>query len=173
MSAALVLPASDPSARIFSPSVLLSAGKPAAVPRRIPKIWIDPVDGVVKSRSFAHVFQEVQEVLPPLADLYPSSSVGRVGRVSGVIASSEHGSPALIRRSLGPAVLVGGRVLPGVRGKLRLGLRSMALALHRVLGSGVVARDVLVGTARVFDTRGVSAATTSAQFWFTNRVSHT
>lgn len=163
MSLTLVGPARDPAARILSSGVVLGSGDPPAVARLVVPSWVASVDLVAEARSLTHVFEEVLEGQPPLADDDAPSAIARVRRIARVSAAAKHRTPRLVSRRLRPAVPVRRRPLARIAGQLGSGFSAVGFSLHRVRHSTVVARHVLAHAITAFIDSGVLAAAARAE----------
>lgn len=86
---------------VASVSVLFFPCAPSAIIWSIVSIIVDSVNGMVWTRSWSHVFQEVVEAIQPsLAYRYASSSISMVSSGIPVIASLLHRFPAFVSFSL-------------------------------------------------------------------------
>lgn len=171
-SASLIRPASDPSARVGPPRVLLSTGQPTAISRFVVPVVVDPVNGMVKTRTLTHVGEEADEVLPAFAHGDTPAPVGGVRGVIDVSASRMHGPPRNMRGSSGPSMFVGRCPLARVGRELGPRISGVTRAGHRVCHSAVMSGDVNALAARVNCSRGVTATAARAKRGFAFSVTH-
>lgn len=86
----------------LSRPLLLDEANPPTVPRLVPSVAVDTVDGQAR-RPRAHVGKECGEVVIPLiADHDPATSVVSVRPVARVVASAFHGHPCSELRRFHP-----------------------------------------------------------------------
>jgi len=93
-------------------SRLLFLGRPSAVVGFVVPAIVYSVDGVLRSRSSAHVGKKGGEFIPPRTNGNPSSPVEIEIRVPFVSASCEHGGPASVFCALAHLPAVGFSVPP-------------------------------------------------------------
>lgn len=87
----------------FSGARLVELGRPAAILGRVGAVSVEPVNGVVQGRPWAHVFKErLKGVQPPVTYRYASASVAMVARCFGVSAALLHGYPRVVLRGSVP-----------------------------------------------------------------------
>lgn len=84
---------------------LLGGRRPPAVLRGVRSIIVDPVNGMFRGRSRAHVFVErLEATRPPLANRNPATPVSGVRCQVGVCASSSHLPPDAVLGRRGQAM---------------------------------------------------------------------
>lgn len=121
-----------PPAGVVLASRVLCAGEPSTVARLVIPVVVDPVNLVIEARPLAHVFEEVNEVVPSLAHADAPAAVVPPRCVARITAPAEHPAPRPVRWRVRPAVLVRRRSRAGVFGEPCSRIGSVVLSLHRV-----------------------------------------
>jgi hypothetical protein len=108
---------------------LLARAGPPAVLRTVRAVVVTAIDSVSRTRLWSHVAQKcLKAIPPPIANGDAATSVGRVTRVSRVVASADDVKPGLVKWMLGHIALgTNGRRVDASTG-LRVGASQIARA---------------------------------------------